>query len=263
MELFLSKFLPQFLYPIGLITILIILALVFRKRTRLQVALLIISLAVIWLAGNRWTAFSLARSLEWRYFPPSEIPEDQVTVVLGGGTDPYLNPRPMVEVNSAGDRITYTAALFNEGVSSRIILSGGGIDWFSPENSPAYEMYELLQLMGVPEKNLVLETKSRNTYENAFNTKQILQQENINQVLLVTSASHMPRAVRLFEEQGLEVTPMPVDYTVTLDGWNQLWHGTLQSYLLNLIPQASNLSLTTKIFKEYLGMLYYSLRGWQ
>jgi uncharacterized SAM-binding protein YcdF (DUF218 family) len=85
----------------------------------------------------------------------------------------------------------------------------------------------------------------------------------VTDILLVTSASHMPRAVKLFEAQGFDVTPMPADYTVTREAWDQLIHGSLESQILNLIPGANDLSLTTRMLKEYIGMVYYTLRGWQ
>ena len=84
----------------------------------------------------------------------------------------------------------------------------------------------------------------------------------IRRIILVTSASHMPRSVALFEKQGFEVIPAPTDFTVTQAGWDKLKSGGLASQVLSLLPSAENLGLTTRMLKEYFGMLVYRLNGW-
>ena len=81
-------------------------------------------------------------------------------------------------------------------------------------------------------------------------------------MLLVTSAIHMPRSVALFKHQGIEVIPAPADYTVTQQGWDNMFSPDLPSLLINLLPNASSLSLTTNALKEYLGLFVYHLQGW-
>ena len=73
----------------------------------------------------------------------------------------------------------------------------------------------------------------------------------------------MFRAVKLFEAQGLDVIPMPVDFAVTQAGWEMLWQPAWEAQLVGLLPSASSLSLTTLMLKEYFGILVYQIRGWQ
>jgi uncharacterized SAM-binding protein YcdF (DUF218 family) len=73
----------------------------------------------------------------------------------------------------------------------------------------------------------------------------------------------MHRAVKLFEAQGLEVIPAPVDFSVTQRDWEMFWQADWKSQLINLIPNASSLSWTTLMLKEYYGILVYELRGWR
>lgn len=260
---FLAKFLPLFIYPIGIVSLTLMLAIMFRKHQRFQNGLLFFALMVLWLGGNRWVAWSLARSLEWRHLPPRDIPKADVIVVLGGATDAAQYPRSTVEVNSAGDRIIYAAWLYQKGVADHILLSGGSIPWLDPDpSSPAEEMASLLSMLGIPERALWLEEQSHNTYENAYYCRQILEDKGIQRIILVTSAMHMPRAVKLFEHQGFEVIPAATDFTVTEVGWQYLWHADWTTHLLNFFPSVGNLSLTTKVMKEYIGMLVYHLRGW-
>ena len=77
-------------------------------------------------------------------------------------------------------------------------------------------MRDLLVEWGVPSTAILIETKSLNTYQNAINVKPILESHNINNVLLVTSAIHMPRALATFQSVGINAIPSPTDYK-TLD----------------------------------------------
>lgn len=261
MFVYLSKLLPPLFYPLGLTCLLVLLAL-FVRRQKLRNAALLLALALLLIAGNRWVALGLARSLEWRYLPQGELPEAEVIVVLGGGTLSPQYPRPTVEVDQAGDRLIYAAQLYHQGKADRLLLSGGRIEWISAGNPPAEDMAALLEMLGVPREAMWLESESRNTYENAANARALLQPMGIKRVILVTSAAHMPRSVAIFEKQGFDVIPAPADFTVTQAGWEKLKSGGLATQLLAVLPSAENLALTTRVLKEYLGMLVYRLNGW-
>ena len=262
MEIFLSKFLPQLVYPLGLVFILIVLALLTIRRPTLHKAVLIIALIILWVVSNRWTAMSLTRSLEWRFLPPEQLPTADAIVILGGGTLSQSKPRPLVEVNGAGDRVIYGAWLYHQGAAPILLLSGGNIDWLSSGSTPAEDMSILLKLMDIPQDALILETESVNTYENAQYSWNILEKKGINKILLVTSAVHMQRSVKFFEVQGFEVIPMPTDYTVTQGNWDSLFQGSAWAKILYALPNAENLALTSRILKEYLGMFYYNIKSW-
>lgn len=263
MFVFLSKFLPLLIYPLGLACIVIILALVFSKHPRIRTVMLWTALVILWIGGNRWVSSSLTRSLETRYLPPETFPAVDMIVVLGGGTESNAPPRQGVEINGAGDRMLQAARLYREDVAPKILLSGGNITWLGNRPStPAEEMQEILLFMGVPQDALVLQSESQNTYEDALYSAEILRSEGIERIVLVTSAAHMPRSVALFEKQGIEVIPAPADFAVPDYAWQELWHGSFGSNLINLIPNTGALSQTTSSLKEYIGLLVYRLRGW-
>jgi uncharacterized SAM-binding protein YcdF (DUF218 family) len=262
MFVILSKFLPLFIYPLGLVFILLLFALLLRRKEKTRNILIVLSLLILWLSSTSLVSENLARSLEWRYFPPKEIPSADVIVVLGGGTEAIVYPRSGVEVNGAGDRVLYAARIFKEGKAAHILLTGGEISWMnSTTSTPAGEMAEILQFLGVPQNALWLENKSQNTRENAVFSKNILDDKAIKKILLITSASHMPRAAAVFQKLGIEVIPLPVDYSTTqVDNSSnkQDWLGQV----FGLLPSAGNLSGTTNALKEYLGIFTYWLRGW-
>ena len=262
MFIFLSKLLPNFVYPLGLVCIFIILALILYRKPAWQRLVLLLALVVLWLGSTRWIALGMVRSLEWRYLPMTQMPSADAIVLLGGGTESAEYPRQTVELNSSGDRVLYAAWLYKQGKAPHILLSGGLIDWLDTGNTPAEDMAVILDMMGVPKEALWLESTSRNTYENAVNSRKFLNEKGINRIILVTSALHMPRSVDLFKHQGFDVIPAPTDYSVTQAAWQRLTDPNLATQLLNLMPNIDNLSSVTRALKEYLGMLVYRLRGW-
>lgn len=264
MFLFLSKFLPLFVYPVGLVFVLLWVVFFLEKDHKKLRYLLLGIILVLWVCGNGWTANALSRSLEWRYLPSGETPYAPVMVVLGGGTEPMLSPRTTIEVNGAGDRLVKAAMLYAQGAAEKVMVSGGGINWMDQRQmSIAEEMQELLVLMGVPQDAVVLQDRSANTYEDALYCAELLADMGVDEIILVTSAAHMPRSVALFEHQGLTVIPAPTDYKVTEASWNAIFRPIgLEPVLFALIPNAGDLGTTTNTLKEYIGMFIYGLRGW-
>ena len=267
MFIFLSKFLPPLVYPLGLACILVALGLLLKRRERLRTIVLAAALLLLIVSSNRWLSAALVRSLEWRYLPPPELtsstngPVAEAIVLLAGGTHSAQYPRPMVEVNGAGDRVLYTAYLYRQGKAPPILLSGGRIDFVESGNSPAQDMAFLLDMLDVPSQAMLLEDTSRNTQESAVAAWEMLSTQGIRRIILVTSAQHMPRSVALFEKQGFTVIPAPTDYTITQDEWQRISHPDLAAALLNLLPDPGSLAATTAALKEYLGLLVYWLRG--
>ncbi|MCB8984670.1 MAG: YdcF family protein [Ardenticatenaceae bacterium] len=264
MFIFLSKFLPVFVYPLGITILLIVTAVFVKKRPYLQRALLITAVLILWLSSTRPVAFALTRSLEQQYRPPAEWPAAEAIVVLGSGAEPQVPPRTTVEVNKAGDRELLAAQLYRQGKADKIVVTGGVVPWLNPEDMPsgADSMAALLQILDVPPEALVLETQSRNTYENALFTRQILAESGEQRILLVTSATHMPRSVRLFTAQGFTVIPAAADFQVTDADWRLLFVPDLEVQLFNWLPEAGYLHMTTTALKEYVGLLVYGWQGW-
>lgn len=262
MFLFLSKLLPLFIYPLGLACLLLILAFISVWKWPRRAALsLFLAFAILVAASNGWVANALVKSLEWQHLPPDPMPTAQAIVVLGGGMRPQVPPRPWVEVAEGGDRVLYGAKLFREGKAPLLIFSGGRIDWKGGGPPESEAMATLAQALGVPETAILQDRTSLNTYENAVNVKEILQARNLQRVLLVTSAMHMPRSLAIFQKQGIDAIPAPTDFLVTeLD--LQEPNSSTQARMLNAIPNAERLQQTTRALKEYIGLMVYRLRGW-
>ncbi|MGG6296211.1 YdcF family protein [Leptolyngbya sp. AN02str] len=263
MFLYLSKLLPLFIYPLGLACVLLVLAMLslWWKRPGWTAGCIALALALLLLGGNGWVATRLTRSLEWQNLPPENLPTAEAIVVLGGATKPKIPPRPWVDVMESGDRILHGARLYQQGKAPLVIMSGGRIYWKGGGPPESSDMAELAMALGVPRSVILEDTTSLNTYENAVNVKAILEQQGINRVLLVTSAMHMPRSLKIFQKQGIEAIPAPTDFLVAQQDLEEVGN-SLEAVLLNLLPDADRMQQTSRALKEYIGLVIYRLRGW-
>ncbi len=261
MFLYLSKLLPLFLYPLGLACLLMLVALVtLWKRPRWAAAAITLALIVLLVGSNGWVSRSLVRSLEWQNIPPA-VPNAEAIVVLGGGTKPAFPPRPSVDLAEEGDRVLYAAQLYQQKKAPLVIVAGGRIDWRGSRPSESADMAAILYQLGVPEQAIIQEPDSLNTHENAVNVRKILSARGIHQVLLVTSAMHMPRSLLIFKRQAIAAIPAPTDFLIT-DNELQEESASPQAALLNLLPNTDRLYQFTRALKEYIGIVVYRLRGW-
>ncbi len=261
MFLILSKLLPVLVFPASLAGLLLLAAL--RTRSpELRRRFVIGAALLVWVLGNGWVAEGLVRTLEWRYLPQAEYPPADAIVILGGVTAPAEFPREMVEISGGGDRLLYGASLYKEGLAPVIILTGGNLPWTDANSTPTSEMRELLILMEIPEDAILIEDRSANTYENAVFTRELAEPLEIDRIILVTSALHMPRSVPLFENQGFTVIPAPADYNATRSPESRPLSETWPDVLIGIFPNAGAMSATAAVMKEYLGIAVYWLRGW-
>ncbi|RMF21646.1 MAG: YdcF family protein [Cyanobacteria bacterium J083] len=265
MFLFISKLLPLFIYPLGVSCLLLSLALIAYWRKPWQKwtpRFISAALLIILLASNGWVSNWLVKSLEWQNLPPANIPKAEAIVILGGSIKGMSPPRPMIDVSEQGDRVIYGAQLYHEQKAPLIITSGGRIAWLGKGLQPeAVDMAQLLVMLGVPNEAIITEPDSLNTYENATNVRRILAAKNIKQILLVTSALHMPRSLKIFHKQGIKAIAAPTDFLVSQQ---DLLETTIskEAIALNILPDVDHLEKTTKAIKEYVGMAVYWLRGW-
>lgn len=256
MTLYFDKLLTQLAYPLGLSLTLCLLGLLLLAVGRRRWGAGAVAAAVAWLWVWSLPAVSdaLCGSLEGRFAdrPVAELPTAQAAVVLGGGIESARPGWVYPNLGPAADRIWQAARLYRAGNVPRLILSGGSQDWLGERPTEAQAMRGLLTDLGVPESALVLEERSRNTRENALYSAERLRSLGIGQVLLVTSALHMPRALAAFRAVGIEALAAPTDFEVMPE----------PAHPLRWLPDAQALERSTRALKEYLGWAVYRWRGW-
>lgn len=176
----------------------------------------------------------------------------EAIVVLGGGISPAMPPEiPDPDLTDAADRVWYAARLYHRGVAPRIIVSGGSLlDRPSdPAITEAEGMRHFLVDLGVPSSAIVSEGDSRNTRENVRNVRRIVGDAR---VALVTSAVHMPRALRLAREAGLNVTGLATDWTAPAQA-RPLWETWL--------PTGGAMGASSAALHEYMALLFDWRKG--
>ncbi len=246
----LTKLLPIPVYPLGMGIGLIFASFVLLRGSRKQTAVLalLLSVIVLWGASTKKAAEFVMHSLERHYSPVAvqDTPKAEAIVILGGMTRGMVPGTGLTDLGEAVDRLVHGARLFKAGKAPLLILSAGNVPGYQ---SGAEAMADILQLMGIPADKMLLETKSRNTQQNALYCNEIFQQRGIRNILLVTSASHMRRAEAIFNETGMLVIPSATDYQLV----------ERAPSVLDWLPQAKALEMTTKGIKEYLGYWVYLL----
>jgi len=253
MTLWLSKLLPIFVYPLGLVIVLGIFALArWRRMGRAAMAL---ALTILWVASMPVSSNWLMAQIEAEY-PPTPIealPHADVAIVLGGSIGQPLPPRLVPDLADAADRVLYTARLFRAGKVDRVLVSGGNLPWQTAVKPEAQLVTDLLIEFGVRPDAILQDAESRNTRENAANSAAIMHDLALRTALLVTSGAHMPRALAAFRRVGLEVIPAATDIRVVYP---------LYSSALDFLPDAGALAQTTDAIKEWIGLAIYRARGW-
>lgn len=269
MFVYLSKLLPNLVYPAGLIMFMTLIGLIFCRSARAKNCVLWLILIFVLVAGNKLPGGLLIRHLEQVYPAYDGTQTADAIVVLGGGTITKSAPRQIVEVNGGGDRITYAVKLYRDGAADKLLLGGSYIRWRDGEvlsdnavSSPASEMAELMKMYGIPEDALLIQDRSLNTAEEAVEDAVILKELGISRIILVSSATHMRRAVPLFENQGLEVIPAPTDYSFSDLEWENFLRFDAATAYTFFIPSIGNMEALQNAVKEYLGYYVYQMRGW-
>jgi uncharacterized SAM-binding protein YcdF (DUF218 family) len=263
MSFVLSKLLPLFVYPVGLSLLLLAYALfqLTRKRRlkspRAAIIAIGSAIAILYVSSMPVVSDLLLRSLEYQNLPAQNLPNADAIVVLGGGTKAQIPPRPWIDVSEAGDRILHGSRLWLQKKAPLLILSGGRTSLFKEGGrAESEDMAEIAEALGVPAQVIVQDRTSINTYENAVNIKQILEQRQLNQILLVTSAIHMPRSLALFRKLGIEAIAAPTDFLTT-----DAPEPEFTSILFGVLPDANALKNTTNVLKEYIGLVISKISG--
>lgn len=257
MYVYLSKILPLFVMPIGVTLLLCLVALYLLRRDmrRSAAGVVIAAMVVLYVASTPFVAKMLYRSVESRYpaVPLADLPEAGCAVVLGGAMEGALPPRVDSEFNDSIDRVFKTVELYRAGKAGYVVVTGGNQPWSREALSEAELIRDLMVWLGVPKDVIILEGSSRNTRENALYTRNAMQAINCGEALLVTSAAHMPRALAAFRSAGLSVTPVSTDVQVADTG---------PPGVLDFLPDAEALTMTSDGLREVIGQWVYRWRGW-
>lgn len=194
----------------------------------------------------------LFHPLETRFETNPPLPTDvDGILMLGGALSPALSQAwDQTETYDGAERLQAFVTLARHYPQAQLAFSGGSGNPRRQGLKEAQAIASYLQQMGLGEREVVLESRSRNTWENAVYSKALLNPDSSERWILITSAFHMPRAVGIFCQQGWPVLPWPVD------------HRSERGNLLRIQFQfAFNLLTLREATKEWTGLLAYATTG--
>lgn len=180
---------------------------------RLGVVLMAASILGLAALGLSPAANWLLIPLEERFPRAADDPAPAGIVVLGGSFDTVVaGSRQEVALTEAAERLTEIAELARRWPNARIVFTGGSNALLYGGATEAELAARMFESFGVAGERVTLESRSRNTVENAQFVRALVAPGPGERWLLVTSAYHMPRAVGCFRRAGFPVEAWPVDY---------------------------------------------------
>ncbi|HEY2722467.1 MAG TPA: YdcF family protein [Chitinophagaceae bacterium] len=248
----LGKLFLLLLKPTTWIVVIFLIGLI-SKNPRRQRRWLLTAFCLLIFFSNPFFFRILAKSYERKPVNLAENEKYQAGIVLGGFVS-YNVKTGEAYFNPASDRFIETESLYKTGHISKIIVSAGNGYVVKHNFQEASFVKDRLVEDGIPANDIYTDGLSRNTYENAVNTKKICDSLHLaGPFLLISSAIHLPRAEALFKKQKLDVHSYPCDF-LTQNIANNFW----EDYL---IPSAYTLSEWDLFIKELSGLFIYKMMG--
>ena len=244
MTLALHKLLPLIVSPLGLVILLVSLSVFLRRRGPALVGILVLLVCSLPVTGDRlWGVLEA----DYPYRSIESVETADAVVVLSGMLEWLETGDSLVpQWGEATDRLFAGVDLLNAQKAPIIIFTRGQWPWVSlpPEGE---QLANRAIAMGVPERQILLTGIVTNTADEADEVKSLMDFGGMRRVILVTSSFHMPRAVMLFDREGIETIPYPTDFRA--NGFSGDW--------MSLLPSAHGLNKTSEAVRELIGRLYY------
>ena len=250
----LSKILTYFFYPFTWIVLGFLIAWISKRPHVVKYSFRAAIVSLLFFS-NTFIFVEFTRMWEPDGKKIQDLEHYDCAVVLGGMAE-YDNSLGRLSIRRGGDRIWQAINLYHLGKVDRILISGN--NGFLKEDAldEAAQFKKVLVENGIPEEDVLVENFSKNTYQNAIESKKIIDQHSeISSVLLITSALHMPRAEACFEKAGFDNME-----TFTTDHFT----GETRAYTIDqfLIPNVSNLSDWQSLIHEWVGYISYKITGY-
>ena len=249
-----SKVLAFLAQPLAIIGMLFIASWIVKNR-RWKKNLLISAFVIFFFCSNFFIANEVMRAWETPVTPFASITKKyDYAIVLTGVTKTEMTPKDRVYFNRGADRATHTLQLYKLGIVRKVIISGGSGRLDGGGVLEADDLATFMRLAGIPDEDLIVENQSKNTHESAVFVKDILAKfDGPKELLLVTSAYHVPRAMACFEKVGVNADPFAAEPTAyerrfTID--------------ILLIPSLDAVQTWKIVIREWVGYIAYWFAGY-
>ena len=245
--IYLNKLLPYLVYPITIITFLLIWAAISRKRLPVILALVLLIITSSPIVSHQMVAYIDGQERK-------KIVEDMDVadsiVVLSGMIVPIKTKQGIAYEWGDPDRFFGGIELIKAGKAKNIIFTGGILPWQKNIKPEGQVLAKFAEDFGIPSSQIIVTDDVENTRDEAKAVREILTKNNTNKVILVTSAFHMPRASKLFLKEGIEVQTYPVDFKAGISNITPM----------DFLPSADAFFGFQYSLRELIGRAYYRFR---
>jgi len=191
--------------------------------------------------------------LERQYPTPAELPQKiDGIILLGGAFESHLTMKTgHIVANDQVDRVFCFVDIAKKHPEAKLVYSGGAGDIMSPDAMEGDDARAFFKLVGLGERKIFYEEKSRNTYENVLYTMEMTDPKAKENWIVATSAYHMPRSMGIFKAFEWNVIPYQCDPRTngTYNVFSRLPNITGNFVLLNIA------------LKEIIGSVVYYMTG--
>ncbi|MBC5772906.1 YdcF family protein [Pontibacter sp. KCTC 32443] len=249
----LSKLLHLFLMPFLWVLLFLILALLLKKP-KYKRSFLFLSLGILIVFSNPFLENEAWRAWEVAAIPVNKVKHYDVAIILTGVTGYREDIPDRIHTHKGADRFLHPLQLYRLGKIDQFLISGGDGRVTGTAVPEAEQIEKVLLMAGVDEEDIITESNSRNTYENAKHTAKLLQKHpEWKTRLLVTSAYHMRRSQSCFTKAGIKADVYSTDF---YSGPRYFTPDEL------IVPNAGSLSNWHLLIHEIAGYVMYKLMGY-
>ncbi len=246
--IYLHKFLPTFLSPIFLVIILALYGIVSGKRRPIILALSFLFIFSTPLISDR-IFYLMENSIQRPAL--NELPKVEAIVVLSGMISYVKAGTFSVNEWSDPDRFFGGIDLIRQNKADLLIFTEASLPWSRSKIAEGSYLKMRAIDLGIDNKKILVTDEVQNTNDEAIAVLKLLKNVDLD-IILVTSAFHMPRALDLFEGKGFKVTPFPVDYKVS----------DRDLTVMDFLPSSAGLNKTSVATREMIGRTYYKVLSW-
>jgi len=252
MFFYLSKILQYLISPTVWIVVTFLLSMVL-KEAKLKRYLGIFSLSMLLFFTNPFIFHEFMRAWEPDAIQKEELKAEYDYAIVLSGMITYDEKFERINFKSSTDRLLQAIDLYNDGIIKKFYLTGGSGEIFNQKHKEASILQEYLIHLGIPESDILIEPNSKNTYENAVESKKLINPDDELNLILITSAFHMRRASGCFLKQGYKFDTYVVDR-----------YSGKRKYTLDqlIVPKAEVLEGWTLLIHEISGYIVYDVVGY-
>jgi uncharacterized SAM-binding protein YcdF (DUF218 family) len=249
-----SKILEFLTQPFSVIGMLFVAGWVVRNK-RWKKILLTAGFVIFFFCSNFFIANEVMRAWETPVTPFASITKTyDYAIVLTGVTKTDMKPKDRVYFSRGADRAIHALQLYKLGIARKLLITGGSAHLDGRGVLEADDLADFMRMAGVPDQDIIIENQAKNTHESAVLVNEILTKiDGPKQLLIVTSAYHLPRAMACFKKVGVKADAFAAEPMADERHFN------IEALL---VPKTEAVEIWRIVIREWVGFVAYWFAGY-